>query len=105
METRKLNSEQRASFMKYQKEFIKETYRSKALRFNRETEKDLIEWLDQQPKYTTYVKGLIRADMEKHNKEVRSKKIKEKLAIEDTKINNKDKQNKSSNNNEDNNDQ
>ena len=29
------------------------------------TEQDLLDWLDQQPRYATYIKDLIRADMAK----------------------------------------
>ena len=58
-----MTPEQKESFMKYQREFIRETYVSKTLKFNKESEKDLLEWLDQQPAYAPYVKKLIREDM------------------------------------------
>ena len=38
------------------------------------TEKDMLEWLEAQPKYGTYIKDLIRADMAKKKRKQDGKK-------------------------------
>lgn len=61
--------EQLASYRKYQKDYVKSTYRSFFFRCNNDKESDLIEWLQMQDNLAGYLKDLVRADMEKKKEE------------------------------------
>ena len=45
--------------------YIKKHLRQYVIRANKETEADLVAWLDAQENVTQYLKGLVRADMKK----------------------------------------
>ncbi len=51
------------SFRKYSKETLREF----TLRLNRNTQPDMIEWLEQQPNKRAYICNLIAEDMKKNN--------------------------------------
>ena len=49
-----------------QMEWKRNNVKSYAIRCSRVSEKDLIEWMDKHKPSNAYIKGLIRADMERH---------------------------------------
>lgn len=51
--------------IKANNKYNKEKTILKSIRFTKETESDLLEWLEDKP-FSTYVKRLIREDIEKH---------------------------------------
>lgn len=54
---------------KYVQQYIKDNIRQIRFTLNQKTEKDLIEWMDQQTNKQGYIKALIRADMARQKKE------------------------------------
>lgn len=52
----------------YDMEYIKQYQRQFMLKVNRKTESDLLEWLESRDSFQTYVKNLIRKDMEANTK-------------------------------------
>lgn len=54
----------------YDKAYYKEKIIRKVINFNRSDPADLalLEWLEQQPNATQYIKSLIRADMHSHER-------------------------------------
>ena len=51
-----------------QKRYIKKVMRPVMVSFNRNTEPELVEWIEQQENKQGYIKQLIRRDMEEQNK-------------------------------------
>ena len=51
----------------YDLEYVKTFQRQFMLKCNRKTEADLVEWLESQESIQTYIKDLIRKDMERKN--------------------------------------
>lgn len=49
----------------YDNEYVKKNQRQFMLKVNRIHEPDLVDWLESKPAIQTYLKELIRADMEK----------------------------------------
>lgn len=49
----------------YMTEYVKDTYKRMEIKFNKETEKKLIKYLEKQPNKNQYIKELIIKDMEK----------------------------------------
>lgn len=50
-----------------QKRYIKKTMRPVLVSFNRNTEPELVEWIENQPNKAGYIKQLIRADMKNNS--------------------------------------
>lgn len=61
MARKKLTIKQKAYMIEYAKNNCKQV----KLQLNKEYDKDIIEWLDQQPNKNAYLKQLIRNDMNK----------------------------------------
>ena len=59
------------SYREYQKEYSKKKYKSFAVRFHTEKDKDLVTFLDKRNEYvpdiTKYFRALIRADLKRRN--------------------------------------
>lgn len=51
-----------------QKRYIKKVMRSVMVSFNRNTEPELVEWIEQQENKQGYIKRLVREDMERQKK-------------------------------------
>lgn len=58
-----ISEARRRAQMKYNKEHTKQV----TLRLNKRTEADIIDWLELIPNKQGYIKGLIRADMERRD--------------------------------------
>lgn len=54
----------------YDNEYIKANQRQFLLKVNRIHEADMVKWLESQKSIQTYIKALIRADMEKQSASV-----------------------------------
>lgn len=54
----------------YDKGYIKENQRQFMLKVNRIHDADMVTWLESQSSIQTYLKNLIREDMEKHSASV-----------------------------------
>ena len=54
----------------YDNEYIKANQRQFLLKVNRIHEEDMVKWLESQKSIQTYLKALIRADMEKQSASV-----------------------------------
>lgn len=59
------NEESLKKFREYQNAFIKNTYKAYTIRFNREKEKNIIDFLEKKGKTTDYIRKLIEKDLEK----------------------------------------
>ena len=59
--------------LEYNNAYNRENYRSFSIRYGRQNEKHIIEWLEKQDSVKKYITGLIEADMEK-SKPVRTRK-------------------------------
>ena len=53
-----------------QKRYIKKVMRSVMVSFNRNTEPELVEWIEQQENKQGYIKRLVREDMERQKKQL-----------------------------------
>ena len=51
---------------KYNQQYTKDNIRQIRMTLNQKTEQDLIDWIESIPNKQGYIKGLIRADMEKN---------------------------------------
>lgn len=60
--------EQYDRFRKYQVAFTKKHYRTFAIRFARDTDADIIEYLEKQDNVVEYLRKIIRADNKKNKK-------------------------------------
>ncbi len=63
---RKMNAYERK--LAYNNAYNRENYRSFSVRYDKESEKKIIKWLEKQPGVKAYLTGLITADMEKQAK-------------------------------------
>lgn len=48
--------------------WMKENTRRVSIRFNLKSESEMVEWIENIPNKQSYIKSLIKADMEKHKK-------------------------------------
>lgn len=62
------NEETLKKFRKYQNAFIRNTYQAYTVRFNKEKDSDVIDFLEKKGKITDYIRKLIEADMEREKK-------------------------------------
>ena len=62
--------------LEYNNTYNRNNYRSFSVRFNINSEKDIIDWLEKQEGIKSYVEGLIRADMKKKEKKAEKKAAK-----------------------------
>lgn len=53
----------------YQTEWDRKNIRRVSLKINKNSESDMIDWLDRKPNKQAYIKSLIKADMSKSKKE------------------------------------
>ena len=51
--------------LEYNNAYNRENYRSFSIRYGKEKEKKIIDWLEKQDSVKEYITGLIQADMEK----------------------------------------
>lgn len=67
-----------AKKLDYNNAYNREKYRSFSMRFNLESEKDIIEWLQSKNGVKPYLEGLIRKDMAAHKEDAPETKKKDK---------------------------
>lgn len=74
-----------AKKLDYNNAYNREKYRSFSMRFNLESEKDIIEWLQSKNGVKPYLEGLIRKDMAARKEDAPEAKKKDKEKSEDKK--------------------
>ena len=74
-----------AKKLDYNNAYNREKYRSFSMRFNLESEKDIIEWLQSKNGVKPYLEGLIRKDMAARKEDAPESKKKDKEKSEDKK--------------------
>ena len=74
-----------AKKLDYNNAYNREKYRSFSMRFNLDSEKDIIEWLQSKNGVKPYLEGLIRKDMAARKEDAPESKKKDKEKSEDKK--------------------